>query len=157
MTTGPPLCPTTIVPRAPVPVDRLERVLKVPWNPPKVMGEHTPLHACACLDHACRVRLIFPRHLLIGLSVYHFPVINATSLHLSVESDTMKPHIRARGSLYRAVMGMVVWDRTLASSHTMTQPVWYRTFFCKMSPHCAIFAPARSSSCGLSSQLSRAV
>ena len=52
-----PLRPTTIAHRAPVPVDRLERVLKVPQNPPNVMGEHTPLHACACLDHACRVRL----------------------------------------------------------------------------------------------------
>ena len=55
MTTAP-LRPTTIAHRAPVPVDRLERVLKVPRNPPNIMGEHTPLHTCACLDHACRVR-----------------------------------------------------------------------------------------------------
>ena len=27
------------------------------------MGEHTPLHACACLDHACRVRLYLPEAL----------------------------------------------------------------------------------------------
>ena len=60
MTTGPPLCPITIAHWAPVPVNRLERVLKVPRNPPTVMGEHTPLHACACLDHACRVRQILP-------------------------------------------------------------------------------------------------
>ena len=57
MTTAP-LRPTTIAHRAPVPVDHLEQVLKVPRNPPNVMGEHTPLHACACLDHACRVHLI---------------------------------------------------------------------------------------------------
>ena len=39
--------------RAPILVDRLEQMLKVLWNPPNVMGEHTPLHAYACLDHAC--------------------------------------------------------------------------------------------------------
>ena len=33
-------------------------MLKVLRNPPNVMGEHTPLHACACLDHACRVHLV---------------------------------------------------------------------------------------------------
>ena len=47
----------TVAHRAPVPVDRLERMLKVLQDPPNAMGEHTPLHACACLDHACRVRL----------------------------------------------------------------------------------------------------
>ena len=25
---------------------------------PSAMGEHMPLHTCACLDHACRVRLM---------------------------------------------------------------------------------------------------
>ena len=68
MTTAP-LHPTTIAHRAPVPVDRLERVLKVPRNPPKVMGEYTPLHACICLDQACRVHhlskafICLPRYL----------------------------------------------------------------------------------------------
>ena len=28
---------------------------------PTSMGEHMPLHACACLDHAYRVRLIHPK------------------------------------------------------------------------------------------------
>ena len=50
---------TTVAHRAPVLVDRLEQMLKVFRNPPNVMGEHTPLHACACLDHACRVCLVF--------------------------------------------------------------------------------------------------
>ena len=54
MTTAP-LHPTTTAHRALVPVDRLERVLKVPRNPLNVMSEHTPLHAYACLDQACRV------------------------------------------------------------------------------------------------------
>ena len=30
-------------------------MLKVLRNPPNVMGEHMPLHVCACLDHACQV------------------------------------------------------------------------------------------------------
>ena len=56
-----PPCPshlTTVAHWAPVPVDRLERMLKVLQNPPNVMGEHTPLHTCACLNHACRVCLM---------------------------------------------------------------------------------------------------
>ena len=41
----------------PVLVDCLEQMLEVLQNPPNVMGEHMPLHTCACLDHACRVHL----------------------------------------------------------------------------------------------------
>ena len=53
--------------RALVPVNRLERMLKVLRNPPNIMGEHMPLHACACLDHACRVRLILKVTYLFAL------------------------------------------------------------------------------------------
>ena len=84
----------------------------------------------------------YPRHLLVGLGVYHFPVFNATSLHLFIEGDTVKAHVRARWSLYGAVVEMVARDRAPVSSHTMTQLVRDRTFFCKMSPHCAILALA---------------
>ena len=83
-----------------------------------------------------------PRHLLVGLGVYHFPVFNTTLLHLFIEGDTVEAHIRAHQSLYGAVMEVVARDRAPASSHTVTQAVWDRTFLCKMPPHCAILAPA---------------
>ena len=102
--------------RASVPVDRLERMLKVLRNPPNVMGEHMPLHACACLDHACRVRLIFPRHLLVGLGVYCLPIFDAALLYLSIEGGTVETHIRACWSFDGAVVEMVAGNRALAPS-----------------------------------------
>ena len=110
MTTGLPLCPTTIAHWAPAPVNHLERVLKVPRNPPTIMGQHTPLPDCVCLDHACRGRLMGARRLLVGLGVYHFPVFYPTLLHLLIEGDTVEAHIRARRLLYGAVMEVVARD-----------------------------------------------
>ena len=141
MTTAPLSRPTTIAHQAPVPVDRLERVLKVPRNPPNVMGEHTPLHACVCLDHACRVRLN-PRHLLVCLGVYRLPIFDAALLHLSIEGGTVETYIRARWSFDGAVMEMVAGNRAFASAQTMAQPVRDSALLCKVPPHCAILAPA---------------
>ena len=142
--------------RAPVPDDRLEQVLKVPWNPPNIMGEHTPLHACACLDHACRVRL-FPRHLLVGLGVHHLPIFNATLLYLFVEGITVESHIGARWSFDGAVVKMISGNGATPSSHSVAQSVWNGTLFRKVSSHRAILAPARSSSRSLGPQFSRTV
>ena len=132
----------TVAHRAPVPVDRLERMLKVLRNPPNVMGEHTPLPACACLDHACRVHLFVPRHLLVGLGVYRLSIFDAALLHLSIQSGTVEAHIRARWLFDGAVMEMVAGYRALAPSQAMTQSVRNCTFLCKMPSHCTILALA---------------
>ena len=114
----------------------------MPRNPLNVMSEHTPLHAYACLDQACRVRLIIPRHLLVCLGVYRFPLFDAALLYLSIKGGTVETNVRARWSFDGAVMEVVAGNRAFASTHAVTQAVWDRTFFCKMPPHCAILAPA---------------
>ena len=114
----------------------------MPRNPPNVMGEHTPLHTCACLDHACRVRLVSPRFLLVGLGVYHLSIVDSTPLYLFVESVTVETHIRARWSFDGAIVEMVAGNRAFVSAHSMAQPVWDGTLFRKVPPHCAVLAPA---------------
>ena len=147
-----PPCPnhlTTVAHQAPVLVDRLERMLKVLRNPPNVMGEHMPLHACACLDHACRVRLLCPRYLLICLGVHHLPIFNPTSLYLLVEGSAVETHVGARWLFDGAVVEMISGDRAASSSHSMTQLMWDGTLLCEVSLYCTILTPTRTSACGL--------
>ena len=116
-------------------------MLKVLRSPPNVMGEHTPLHACACLDHACRVCLIFRGNLLVCLGIHHLPVLDSTPLHLLKEGGAVKTHIGARWSFDRAVVEVIPGDGTASSSHSVTQSMWDGAFLREVSPHRAILAP----------------
>ena len=134
---------TTIARRAPVPTDHLERMLKVLWNPPNNTGEHMPLHAFACLDHACQVRLIFLRQPLLDRpSVYHFSISDSTTLYLFVESSTVETHIRTRRSFDWAVIEVVLGDGATVPSHMMTQLVRNHALLCKVSSHSTVLALA---------------
>ena len=102
------------------------------------MGEHMPLHTCACLDHACRVRLL--RHLLVGLSVYYLPIVNSTPLYLLVKGNAVETHIGARWSFDGAVVEVVSGGGAASSPHSMAQSMGNGTLLREVSPNSAIFA-----------------
>ena len=134
------------------------KVYEVPWNThPTFMGEHMPLHACACLDHAYRVRLIYPRCSLVGLGVHYLSVINPTLLYLLIESGAMKTHIGARWPFDGAVVEVVPGDGATSPSHAMTQPVGNGALLRVVSPHRTVFTLTQTSVHGLGPQLGQAI
>ena len=104
------------------------------------MGEHMPLHACACLDHACRVCLCSQGNLLVCLGIYRLSIFDPTPLYLFKESSAVEAHVRARWSFNQAVVEMVSGDRTFIPTHAVAQPVRDCTLFRKMPMHHTIFA-----------------
>ena len=104
-------------------------------------GTHPKLwvNACACLNQACRVRLI-TTPLLSSFLVDLLPIIYPTALHLSIQGLTVETHVGAVGTFDWSVVTMVAGDQTSIPALTMTESMGVETVFSEMSLQGAVLA-----------------
>ena len=135
---------TTIAHWAPVPVDHLERVLKVPQTHPMLWVNVCPSH-CAHLSWPSsglpNARLSFCE------LVYFFAVINAAMLYLSVKRYTVEPHIGTGWPCEWEVVAVGLGNRAFVPTDPMAQAVGHGTILGKMLHYGAVFIPAATLSC----------